>query len=70
MASFGDLSTMYQDNVYFVWAALGATVAAVPLSTLMFGSSKAPAPFLSSEEWKTITLTKVEQETHDVKRLT
>ena len=70
MASSGDLSTIYQDNAYLLWTALGATVAAVPLSTFMFGSSKPPAPFLNSEEWKTITLTKIEQETHDVKRLT
>ena len=71
MASFGDLSSLYQDNPYFVWAALGATAAMLPLSSLLFGRpSKPPPPFLDSQKWQSLPLAKTEQETHNVKRLT
>ncbi|CAK0787811.1 hypothetical protein CVIRNUC_011033 [Coccomyxa viridis] len=43
----------------------------VPLSSLLFGRpSKPPPPFLDSQKWQSLPLAKIEQETHNVKRLT
>lgn len=71
MTSFGDLSTMYHDSPYLVWAALGATAAILPLSSLLFGRpSKPPPPFLDSQRWQSIPLARMDQETENVKRLT
>lgn len=71
MVSFEGLSSLYEDNPYAIWAAVGATAAVVPLSTYLLGRpSKAPAPLLSSRDWRALPLVSSKQETHDVRRLT
>ena len=71
MVSSSGLSTMYEDNPVAVWAALGATAAIVPLSSMLFShSKKAPAPFLDPQKWQALPLTHKQRETHNVHRLT
>ncbi len=71
MVGLSELSTVYEDNPWAVWAAIGATAAMVPLSSLLFAQSKrVPAPFLDSQKWQAIPLVEATKETHNVTRLT
>ena len=71
MVNLSNLSTMYEDNPMAVWAAIGATAALVPITSLLMArSGKPPAPFLDSQKWQSLALVQTEQETHNVRRLT
>lgn len=71
MVSFNDWSTMYEDNTMAVWAAIGATAALVPITSLLMNrSGKPPPPFLDSQKWQSLSLVQTERETHNVLRLT
>lgn len=65
-----DLTSLYESNPYAVVAAVGATAAILPLSTMLLGrASKPPPPFLS-RQWQSLRLVSIEKETHNVQRLT
>ena len=65
-----DLTSLYEANPYAVVAAVGATAAILPLSTMLLGrTSKPPPPFLT-QQWQSLPLVSSQQESHNVQRLT